>query len=640
MAEEGTFGSVSLIGRGVPIQGAVKISASGISWKKSGGGRSVDVPAKDIESMSYTRTPSGIVVAVRRKGADALRFKGLSGTDIATVKELCASHFDVELTRREMQLNGRNWGEVALDGGALSFSVDGKDAFEVATKDIAAVSLATKHEVVMEFHMDDTAAQASKDTLVEMSFYVPPTSAEWGVEPDPEDPDHTGAKRLADAITDVADIDDATGEAIAEFESVSLIAPRGKVTIELHAGFMRLTGAAADFKIQYTSIQRLFLLDKPNEPQTYAVMHLDPPIRKGQTFYPHIVAVFNANEELEIETNADEETRAKFPKLEASYDGPSAGVFIRILKAVAGCKLTTSANCQFEAAGAGGGKAVKASNKAEVGHLFPLDKSFFYLPKPAMLIPYADVDAVEFERHSGPHAAATQRTFDIVVSTKGGQDHTFHGIPKEEFQNLVNFLTAKQLRITNVDAQARADRLIDDDDDDDEDHHAARLKASARAMDEDGHGGSDSEEDEDFAAGSDDESDGGEPTDESESESGSGDESDEDAPAKKRAKKSKSPAKGKKGKGKAKKDPNAPKRPLSSYMIFAGENRAKFVEENPGASIGDVGKALGAKWKEMSAEDKARYEEKAREAKAEYEKAMAAYKASKGGEDDDGDDSN
>ena len=237
-------------------------------------------------------------------------------------------------------------------------------------------------------------------------------------------------------------------------------------------------------------------------------------------------------------------------------------------------------------------------------------------------------------------AACVVSCLDIVVSTKGGQDHTFHGIPKEEFQNLVNFLTAKQLRITNVDAQARADRLIDDDDDDDEDHHAARLKASARAMDEDGHGGSDSEEDEDFAAGSDDESDGGEPTDESESESGSGDESDEDAPAKKRAKKSKSPAKGKKGKGKAKKDPNAPKRPLSSYMIFAGENRAKFVEENPGASIGDVGKALGAKWKEMSAEDKARYEEKAREAKAEYEKAMAAYKASKGGEDDDGDESN
>jgi hypothetical protein len=32
----------------------------------------------------------------------------------------------------------------------------------------------------------------------------------------------------------------------------------------------------------------------------YAILHLDPPIRKGQTFYPHIVAVFNANEELEV----------------------------------------------------------------------------------------------------------------------------------------------------------------------------------------------------------------------------------------------------------------------------------------------------------------------------------------------------
>lgn len=628
---EQTYGSISLIGRGAPAPGAVRLDRDKISWKKTGGGRSVDVGADEIEAMTYAQVPGGVVVTVRRRGdKDAVRLKGFRGSDLAGLKDLCSAFYGVSLAKTEAQINGRNWGEVSVNKSAIGFAVDGKDAFEVATKDIAAVSLATKHEVVMEFHLDDVAQQSSKDALVEMSFYVPPTSNEWGVVARTEDSnvnededERTGAKNLQDAILAVADVAADTGTPIAEFESVSLVAPRGKVAVELHAQFMRLTGAAADFKINYAALQRVFLLPKPNSAQTYAVMHLDPPIRKGQTFYAHIVAQFNQNEELEIEPDADEETRAKFPNLEDGvYEGPSGDVFVRLLKAVGGCKLTRQGT--FTAAD--GGHAVKAANKAEVGHLFPLEKSFFYLPKPSTLLHYADVESVEFERHSGPHAAATQRTFDVAVSMRAGATHTFHGIPKSEFQNLVNFLTAKHLKISNVDANARADALIDDDDDD-EDHHAQRLRSE---VDEDGHGGSDSEEDEDFAAGSESDS-GGEPTDESESDSDGddgSDGSDDEAPAAKKAKKAKTAQKAKKAPAKkAKKDPNAPKRPLSSYMIFAGEARASVVAENPGASIGEVGKALGARWKAFSAEEKAPFEAKAKEAKEKYQEAMKAYEA-------------
>lgn len=633
MSSDDQFGSISLIGRGAPAPGAVKLGPSGINWKKTGGGRSVDVPVGDIEAMSFSQVPGGVVLTVRRTGdKEAIRLKGFKGADLANLKELCQSRYGKVLEKRDAQINGRNWGEVAVTKSAVSFTVDGKDAFEVCTKDIAAVSLATKHEVVMEFHMDDVVAQSSKDALVEMSFYVPPSSDKWGTEadyvynPDSDEAEITGAKNLQDAILDVADIATDSGTPIAEFEQVSLVAPRGKVSIELHAQYMRLTGSAADFKIQYGALQRVFLLPKPNTAQTYVVMHLDPPIRKGQTFYAFIVAQLNQNEELEIEPALDDELKSKFPNLEDGvYEGPSGDVFVRLLKAVGGCKLTRQG--QFTAAD--GGHAVKASNKAEVGHLFPLEKSFFYLPKPAMLLHYADVDSVEFERHSGPHAAATQRTFDCAITMKGtGVTHTFHGIPKSEFQNLVNFLTAKQLKITNVDANARADMLIDDDDDD-----APRARGAAVMDEEDGYDGSGSEEDEDFAAGSGSDS-GGEPTDESGSDSDSGSESDK--PAKKKAKKAKkSPAKGKGKEGKAKKDPNAPKRPLSSYMIFAGETRKSVLEETPGMSIGEVGKALGAKWKAFSAEEKLPFEEKAKEAKAKYEEAMKEYKAKQAEEGSD-----
>lgn len=87
---------------------------------------------------------------------------------------------------------------------------------------------------------------------------------------------------------------------------------------------------------------------------------------------------------------------------------------------------------------------------------------------------------------------------------------------------------------------------------------------------------------------------------------------------------------GKGGKGiKKKKDPNAPKRPLSSYMIFASETRGKVLEESPGMSLGDVGRALGERWKAISPDEKETFEAKAAAAKAKYEEEMKAYNAGK-----------
>ncbi|GAA5862052.1 hypothetical protein JCM8547_001570 [Rhodosporidiobolus lusitaniae] len=76
---------------------------------------------------------------------------------------------------------------------------------------------------------------------------------------------------------------------------------------------------------------------------------------------------------------------------------------------------------------------------------------------------------------------------------------------------------------------------------------------------------------------------------------------------------------------KAKKDPNAPKRPLSAYMHFSQDQRASVKEENPEVKFGEIGKILGARWKELDEDDKKPYEEKAKADKARYEKEKAAY---------------
>ncbi|EIE79999.1 hypothetical protein G6F46_001817 [Rhizopus delemar] len=79
-------------------------------------------------------------------------------------------------------------------------------------------------------------------------------------------------------------------------------------------------------------------------------------------------------------------------------------------------------------------------------------------------------------------------------------------------------------------------------------------------------------------------------------------------------------------KKRGKKDPNAPKRALSAYMFFSQANREKVIKENPEAKFGEIGKILGAKWKEMTEEEKKPFVEKAEADKKRYEdeKAKAA----------------
>lgn len=83
---------------------------------------------------------------------------------------------------------------------------------------------------------------------------------------------------------------------------------------------------------------------------------------------------------------------------------------------------------------------------------------------------------------------------------------------------------------------------------------------------------------------------------------------------------------------KAKKDKNAPKGALSSYIIFATEVRPKLLEANPEMKSSEIMKECGAKWREMSAEDKVPYEEKAALDKARYAGEMASYRALQGGD--------
>jgi hypothetical protein len=77
------------------------------------------------------------------------------------------------------------------------------------------------------------------------------------------------------------------------------------------------------------------------------------------------------------------------------------------------------------------------------------------------------------------------------------------------------------------------------------------------------------------------------------------------------------------------KDPNAPKRPPSSYLLWLADSRPKIAKSLPkGSAVTEVTKAAGAQWKKLTAKTKGPYVKKAEKASADYKKAMAEYMAS------------
>jgi hypothetical protein len=82
---------------------------------------------------------------------------------------------------------------------------------------------------------------------------------------------------------------------------------------------------------------------------------------------------------------------------------------------------------------------------------------------------------------------------------------------------------------------------------------------------------------------------------------------------------------------KAQKDPNAPKRPLSTFFLFSQDERPKIKKDNPSLSVADIAKVIGERWRSIGDDKKRGYEERARQEKERYDKEVAEYKKQGGG---------
>lgn len=70
---------------------------------------------------------------------------------------------------------------------------------------------------------------------------------------------------------------------------------------------------------------------------------------------------------------------------------------------------------------------------------------------------------------------------------------------------------------------------------------------------------------------------------------------------------------------KATKDPNAPKKPMTAFFAFMGDERENIQKDNPGIAHTEIAKKGGEMWKALSADEKKNYEDN-------YKTAMVKWK--------------
>ena len=61
---------------------------------------------------------------------------------------------------------------------------------------------------------------------------------------------------------------------------------------------------------------------------------------------------------------------------------------------------------------------------------------------------------------------------------------------------------------------------------------------------------------------------------------------------------------GKGKKAKAEKDPFAPKKPLTAFMLYTNNRRQDVMAKNPGLRVTEISAIIGKEWKELTQEEK------------------------------------
>ncbi|CAJ0928527.1 unnamed protein product, partial [Mesorhabditis belari] len=635
MADSTDFLELFIEEMGSLNKGSLRLTEQNIKFHHDNTGNILNLNANDLQNIKWQRLGNRHGIKFIFQDGKKYRIGGFKETDFEKLNGFSKNRWNREIEKIDLSLKGWNYGDCNVDGQSIEFAVDGKPCFEVPLSNVSN-AVANKNEAVLEFHQNDDCPVA----LIEMRFHIP-TNEDDNIDP---------VEEFRKAVLAYAGIETDSGQAIATLNQILCTTPRGRYDIKVYPNNLSLHGKTYDYKIPIKTIQRLFLVPQKDGRHMYFVCSLAPPIRQGQTRYHYLVFEFAREDKMEIELGlTDDQLKQQYgDKLQRNLEGPVYEIVCKLFRVLVGMKVTTPGKF----VGHSGTPVIVCAHRQTSGFLYPLEKGFLYIHKPPMYIRFDEISSVHFARSD-----VSTRSFDFEVEMKSGTNLVFNSVEKEEYSKLYDYVQGKSLRIRNakkVENLRNTDMFADSDEE--HDPYKEHVKKEGKDREAERNAAVDDEsdpEDEDYDLDDDlakrrkereqnsSEGSESEPTEEWDS-SGSDvvkesdiDENDDGSQKKvkkekkKREKKSKDEAGEGRRKKRAKKDPNAPKRATTAYMIWLNENRAEIKKE--GDTVADTAKRGGELWKAMGENDKRPWEEKAGKDKERYDEEMREWRKNGGG---------
>ncbi|KAM0688445.1 FACT complex subunit [Conglomerata obtusa] len=386
----------------------LKLAQAGIAMKIKSTGKIQLIKKEEIKEIELFR---GTHKYNMRIISDTLyNINNISEHKINDIKHFCSGTYNITVFQKELEIDEPNKGKLAISGDFLEFK-NNKLIFDVPLNEIENVH-AIKNELTFSF-------KEQKNSVLEIKFVTENTA-------------------IADEIKERTEI--TMKNEMVTFETLQSIVPRGKNDYIFYENYFKMVGSTYEHKILYSNVKQLFWLDKDNN-ENYLAIETDPPIRQGQTRYNFIVMIFKSEMEEDFTLKLTEQEQIKFPDLKLEYSGSVGVSFLNILRTVTNAKYNTIGHFSTLS----GGKNLKCSLKASDGHLYPLEKSLIFMPK-AIYMPLNEIQNVEFSRVNVSKFAA--KTFDMKIMTTD-KSFMFASLPKEDFGQLEQYFSEKNIKITS-----------------------------------------------------------------------------------------------------------------------------------------------------------------------------------------------
>ncbi|RKO97759.1 SSrecog-domain-containing protein [Caulochytrium protostelioides] len=449
----------------VQTSGKLRFAEEGIGWRESsssansGNRRIITIAAADLRKITFMRAARGHALRFALANMSAHTFDNIPRDLQEPLQKTMKQLYDITMDIIEPSIRGWNWGATEFQGAAMNFVVGNRPAFELPMTEVANTTVSNRDEVSIEFTVPPvppgrTVHARDDDMLMEMIMYVPGGVNQSALVNDEGDR-ISAATVLHETIKQKADVGGVPAESMATVVDMLSLTFRSKFNLDFHKEYCRLRGKTHDYRILYTSITHLLLVPKPDDVHWLFTIGLDPPLRSGQTLHPFVTFQYDREEELEMTLDmTPEKLESRFNgRLNAHYDGPVYDVMGDVFAALTNRRVVRPS---ISFTGANGQVGIECSRGPNEAFLYCMERAFFSVPKPPVIIPHADIDSVTFSRVGTSSGGTATKSFEVRILMHNGTDYTFSSVAREEYPHLEEFCRVKKLKVKSA---------ISDDDD-------------------------------------------------------------------------------------------------------------------------------------------------------------------------------